>query len=392
MDIINRRPGLATLVAFIAGLIIGLVVLGWGLFPVQYSGADPSGLFPEYQAMFVRNAAELYSFDNNQDKLRNALSSWEGDALACELAQTSLDPADQQRLVAAATIVNGTGCGSLAAVPGVQLSPAAGLTPGATAAVPGATAAAPGAAADQGSNTLPVLLGLILLVLLGAAAFYVLTRRRTLMDDGDEVEALPGEAPVVRKTSRPSFQRPNLSATAPVIAATAAAPVAESAAVPIARFRTAYTRGHDTYDDSFSIESANGDFLGECGVGIAEAVGATTPRNVTAFEVWLFDKNDIRTITKVIMSDHAFFDEALKAKLAPKGEPVLARPNETIILETATLIINAEITEMEYGEGGDMPDGSYFDRFTIDLSAWAKEGDYVAPQGVDDEEDLLNYR
>ena len=25
--------------------------------------------------MFVRNAAELYAFDNNQDKLRNALGS-----------------------------------------------------------------------------------------------------------------------------------------------------------------------------------------------------------------------------------------------------------------------------------------------------------------------------
>ncbi len=387
MEIINRRPGLAALVAFIAGLIIGLVVLGWGLFPVQYSGADPSGLFPEYQAMFVRNAAELYSFDNNQDKLRNALSSWQGDAIACELAQTSLDQFDQQRLVAAATIVNGAGCGSLAAVPGVQ------LTPGATAAVPGvATAALPGAAADEGGNSLPLLLGLLLLALLGAAAFYVWNRRRALMEGaGDEVEALSGEAPAVRKTSRPSFTRPTMSSAAPVIAATAAAPVAEATAVPIARFRTAYTRGHDTYDDSFSIESANGDFLGECGVGIAEAVGATTPRNVTAFEVWLFDKNDIRTITKVIMSDHAFFDEALKAKLAPKGEPVLARPNETIILETATLIINAEITEMEYGEGGDMPDGSYFDRFTIELSAWAKEGDYVAPPAGEDEDDLLNY-
>ena len=270
---------------------------------------------------------------------------------------------------------------------------AAGLTPGATAALPGATIAAPGAAADDGgSNTLPLLLGLLLLALLGAAAFYVLTRRRALMAGADDdLESVPGEAPVARKSSRPSYQRPNLSATVPAVAAATAAPAAESSAVPIARFRTAYTRGHDTYDDSFSIESANGDFLGECGVGIAEAVGATTPRNVTAFEVWLFDKNDIRTITKVIMSDHAFFDEALKAKLAPKGEPVLARPKETIILETATLIINAEITEMEYGEGGDMPDGSYFDRFTIELSAWAKEGDYVARQAVDDENDLLNY-
>jgi hypothetical protein len=402
MDIINRRPGLAALVAFIAGLIIGLVVLGWGLFPVEYSGADPSGLFPEYQALFVRNAAELYSFDNNQDKLRNALSGWQGDVMACELAQNSLDPADQQRLVAAATIVNGAGCGSLAVAPGAQAT-TAGVVPGAgtaavgtvavgTAAAPGATVAVPGATTDEGGNILPLILGLLLLVLLGAAAFYVLTRRRALMAEDEGVtEAAPGAAPAVRKTSRPSFTRPNLTAAAPAVAATAAETAAEASAVPIARFRTAYTRGHDTYDDSFSIESANGDFLGECGVGIAEAVGAATPRNVTAFEVWLFDKNDIRTITKVIMSDHAFFDEALKAKLAPKGEPVLARPNETIILETATLIINAEITEMEYGESGDMPDGSYFDRFTIELSAWAKEGDYVAPPAGDDEEDLLNY-
>jgi len=171
---------------------------------------------------------------------------------------------------------------------------------------------------------------------------------------------------------------------------TPVAPMAEAMAVPIARFRTAYTRGHDTYDDAFSIENANGDFLGECGVGISETIGATAPKNVTAFEVWLFDKNDIRTITKVIMSDHAFFDDALKAKLAPKGEPVLARENETIVLETATLLINAEITEMEYGQASELPDTSYFERFTIELSAWAKEGETAMPNPGEGE-DLLRY-
>ncbi|MCZ2115466.1 MAG: hypothetical protein LC131_16810, partial [Anaerolineae bacterium] len=147
--------------------------------------------------------------------------------------------------------------------------------------------------------------------------------------------------------------------------------------------------GHDTYDDSFNIENAAGDFLGECGVGISEVIGVGTPKNVTAFEIWLFDKNDIRTITKVIMSDHAFFDDALKAKLAPKGEPVLARKNETIVLETAKLIINAEITELEYGDSANMPDASYFERFTIELSAWVQEDDYTSYQASD--EDLLNY-
>ena len=386
MEIINRRPGLAVLVAFIAGLIIGLVVLGWGLFPVQYTGADPSGLFPEYQTIYVRNAADLYAFDNNQERLRAALSGWGGDAVACEMAQASLDPADQQRLVAAATIVNGVGCGTLP-VPGSQST-----LPGLQATVPaGATAALPGTVPDDGgSNWLPTLLLGMLLLLLLVAIFYVWNRRRALMEgaEGSGLEYSAG--PTGQKSGRSVFSRSGTgSATAGTAAATVA--TAEPMTVPIARFRTAFTRGHDTYDDSFSIENANGDFLGECGVGISEIIGATTPKNVTAFEVWLFDKNDIRTITKVIMSDHAFFDEALKAKLAPKGEPVLARENETIVLETATLIINAEITEMDYGENADMPDASYFDRFTIELSAWAKEGDYAAPQSVSDEEDLLNY-
>ena len=116
-----------------------------------------------------------------------------------------------------------------------------------------------------------------------------------------------------------------------------------------------------------------GDFLGECGVGISESIGAGDPKNVTAFEIWLFDKNDIRTVTKVLMSDHAFFDEALKAKMAPKGEPILARENETIVLETNTLIINATIKEMAYGTGT-LPPQSYFERLTVELSAWSKEG------------------
>jgi hypothetical protein len=148
--------------------------------------------------------------------------------------------------------------------------------------------------------------------------------------------------------------------------------------------------GHDTYDDSFSIENGSGDFLGECGVSIAESLGADSPKSVTAFEVWLFDKNDIRTITKVIMSDHAFFDDALKAKLAPNGEPVMAREHETVVLETATLIINAEITELAYGTGT-LPPQSFFERFTIELSAWSKEGDFEELDLQARADELMNF-
>jgi hypothetical protein len=90
------------------------------------------------------------------------------------------------------------------------------------------------------------------------------------------------------------------------------------------------------------------------------------------------------------MSDHAFFDEAIKAKLAPKGEPVLARPNETIVLETATLIVNAAITELEYGTGA-LPPQSFFERFTIELSAWNKEGEFEEPDLQERVDDMLDF-
>ena len=225
-----------------------------------------------------------------------------------------------------------------------------------------------GVAATNGSSSSSLLWLLLLLVLIVAAV--IVWQRRSAVA-GETVEAprytdVPDEGPMVGDGDE------------------------EVATVPIARFRTTYVLGHDTYDDSFSIENGIGDFLGECGVSIAESLGTDSPKNVTAFEVWLFDKNDIRTITKVIMSDHAFFDDAIKAKLAPKGEPVLARESETVVLETATLIINAEVTELEYGTGT-LPPQSFFERFTIELSAWSKEGDFEELDLQARADELMNY-
>jgi hypothetical protein len=66
-----------------------------------------------------------------------------------------------------------------------------------------------------------------------------------------------------------------------------AAPKKEPA---LAQFMTTYRQGDDLYDDSFSIDSVNGEFLGECGVGIAETIGVGEPKKVTALEVWLFEQ------------------------------------------------------------------------------------------------------
>ncbi len=138
---------------------------------------------------------------------------------------------------------------------------------------------------------------------------------------------------------------------------------------PLATFRTTYSLGDDLYDDSFSIESAAGDFLGECGVGIGDVIGVGEPKKVSAFEIWLFDKNDIQTVTKVLMSGYTFEDGDTRAKLAAKGDPFEARSGEVISLTTASLTVEARIVDMSYGESA-LPAESYFERLTIELKAF----------------------
>jgi hypothetical protein len=125
--------------------------------------------------------------------------------------------------------------------------------------------------------------------------------------------------------------------------------------------------GDDTYDESFSIESQDGEFLGECGVSIAEVLGSGDPDKACALEIWLFDRNDIRTITKVLMSDFAHRDEGIRARQQTKGEVVLAEPGREITLETASLQVHARILELEYGID-DLPSESFFSKLTLQLT------------------------
>jgi nitrous oxide reductase len=82
----------------------------------------------------------------------------------------------------------------------------------------------------------------------------------------------------------------------------------------------------------------------------------------------MFDKNDIQTVTKVLMSPHAFADPGFRSKLEPKGELIQVDAHKQILLETQTLQMIATISDMQYGQGA-LPNGSYFDRVTIELTA-----------------------
>ena len=225
---------------------------------------------------------------------------------------------------------------------------------GATAQVPpGVTPTVPPAESGKSNLTTLLIVLCVVTLLVGAAivVYFVLQGRKKT---GGTV---------------PTSQLPGTEVETPAEWTDYSAP---SDQAPMAQFMASYKAGDDLFDDSFSIDSPSGEFLGECGVGISETIGVGVPKKVTAFEVWLFDKNDIQTVTKVLMSAHAFNDPAIRQKLEAKGEPFQANSGGQTILETATLRLVARVVDMTYGQGA-LPESSYFDSLVLELAIWQKQ-------------------
>lgn len=344
-----KNPILTGLVGLVVGLFVGLVVLGWGLMPLEYKDAAPSNLQADYKADYLSMAVQAYSKDAN---IALAKMRWEG---LGKDATKVLEAARSAKKIASADLEAFSVAVTGAVKPASGTTPAANVTP-----TPGT---------EGGFSWLLIIVPVLCLVLvaIGVVAFWLITsnksKSRTTVEGGQgQVSAPNAGAPTIplarqvaeinRNTERTDFK-------------------AEGQENPVAQFMTTYMAGDDLYDDSFSIDSPAGEFLGECGVGISHTVGVGDPKKVTAFEVWLFDKNDIQTVTKVLMSPYAFEDAGIRQQLESKGEPVLAEAGQRVVLETATLQLEARVVDMSIGQGA-APDNSIFDRMTLELAVWPK--------------------
>lgn len=325
--------------AFVLGLIIGLPVLGWWLFPVEWVNAGPADLGPTSKTEYVQLVADSFVVTGDAAKAQERMAKLGPDAnQVLEAALTSSTGVDQLRLT--------------------QLAAAVGVVPGTGGTTePGTdTTTQPSGPLAMLQGLLPVCAAVVLLLVVVGGGVFLYMR----FAGGTSRGSTPAK-PRPEVTQGTMAERVE---TPPEVAAAAGAE-------PVTTFKTTYMLGNDLFDESFSIDDQQGDFLGECGVGIGETIGVGDPKRVTAFEVWLFDKNDIRTVTKVVMSEHAYNDEGLKSKLAAKGEPVMAKSDGTIEMETATLKVQARIVDMQYGSGA-LPTNSFFQQITLEISAWKK--------------------
>lgn len=349
--LVQARPFATSGVALVVGVLFGWMVLGWLVAPVQWENAGPSHLSQAYQNEWVQMAADSFALTLDVSRARERIVLLELQSVsAVERAlQTSRD-AEQLRI---AQMQYGIGDldNTFEFAQTKEIDAAAMEQP------------VDGAVGSGGTRTiLSALGGIVLMVVLGTVGIIM---RRKFGVRGD----YQGQ----------SVNLDNVGTSGPASSTLTDNGEMENAEVPpVARFMTTYLLGDNLYDDSFSIDDANGDFLGECGVGVGETVGVGEAKKVTAFEVWLFDKNDVRTVTKVLMSEHAFKDEALRSSLGPKGAPVLACQGDSMVLSTAKLYVTARIVDMQYGSGA-LPENSFFDQLTIELAAWKRDTEASMP-------------
>lgn len=306
----------------VLGLILGLII-GWGIWPVEFTDATPEVLRTDLQEDYLRMAMESFSRTGDQ---QTAINRWNALGTAAQPTlqrlQPSVEPTLFQQFAAA-----------------VQ----APVLPGATPTTPADT--------GSGMSTWVILGSLLVLVLVGAGTLYLLRLFRK--NSGTVTPVMQGNE-ISRQVEKTDFQSLGL-------------------AQPITQTMTTYVLGDDLYDESFSIDTGGGEFLGEYGVGVSETIGVGEPKKVAALEIWLFDKNDIKTATKVLMTEHAYNDPNIRARLEPKGELVVVKPQEQVLLETATMQLLATVVDMEYGTGA-MPQRSHFERITLELAVWPRSG------------------
>ena len=309
----------------VLGLLLGLII-GWGLWPVKWTDGTPAVLRSDLQEDYLRMTIDSF---NRSGDIDTAVRRWDdlGNAAGPTLFRVqgnpgNLNPAAIQQFTDAIQVVKG---------------------PITVTATTGGTSAM--------SNLVLYVSIILVIALLGLGALYLF---RLFRKSTGPVTAVMQAAEASRTAEKTDFQSLGL-------------------APPITQTMTTYVLGDDLYDESFSIDTGGGEFLGEYGVGVSETIGVGEPKKVAALEVWLFDKNDIKTATKVLMSEHAYNDPNIRARLEPKGELIVVKPQEQVLLETATLQLLATVVDMEYGTGA-MPQRSYFDRITLELAIWPRSG------------------
>jgi len=316
VDRIRAIPFPAMGSAFLVGLLLGWLIIGWWLWPVDWTDADPWDLRVAHQERYVVLVAGDYTQSRNADQARQALAGWDDQALADLLAtmQNQTSSLETRRQLAE--------LGSVLALP--KSEPLALTEPGAFPSLPSLR------------SRLVTVCGTAVAVVAAAVLIIFAASARPWESIAKRVQEVQPATAV---------EEPELTSN---------------------HFLSIYSQDQDDYADYFPIKAPNGRFLGECGLkSIGRLSGRGTPQRVSTLEMVLLDSLDHCTETRILMSRYGYEDGTLRRELTTHGELILAEPGAQILVETKNLQMLATITDLEYAD--QEPAQGVFQRMVVDL-------------------------
>lgn len=327
---IGRQAIIAGVVCLVLGWLIGWMVFGWVIWPVSWTSADPHDLRQGQKEVYVSLVADSYSITSDGELVRQRMAGFKKEEIS-EILGTLIAEREEAGDAEGKRRLQYLGIA-------LDVSPQAGAPAPEPTPQPSA-----GGISSRIRSLLP-LCGVGVIVLLIVAVIVIIVFRFLQRS---------AEAPTERAGEQ-------LLATARLEEA------------DLGHFETTYSFGDDGYDTSFNIEAPGpeGEFYGACGMGFSEIIGEGSPDKIVAFEIWIFDKMDmdnVQTVTKVLMSDFAFKNEILRAKMKDRGEAVLVEKGQTMTIDAVGLRLNAEIVDFAYGTDPSSPPNSYFETLTTEL-------------------------
>ncbi len=415
----NTRPVfLWPLIAFAAGLLIGWLGIGWGVWPVSYKNALPMDLRPTERNAYLSMVAESYAGSGDLDTARERLATWSADELATTLGSLQDDLSTTNAKAAGDVQLLGTalGLGALSAEAPAAVSPQA--TP---------------ATAAGGATLLKTICTTVLwvvLILAGIAGLIYLfnlwrvarnrqpspaitpeilqpaertsseiaaaAKRRWLPENEDvgieEPEPIPAtvrpasaertvrqvedltEEPLPsflgqRESVRPagaSIARPTTPAAEPVRRTPVAQP---TSLTKLGDFVAIYQMGEPDYDEAFDINDPIDGYVGQCGLQLSDPIGSDRDQ-AAALQAWLWDTSDPDTRLTVLMSEGAYRDTALRAQQAGEHTVIAVRPGVEFEIETHDLLLRGRVEKLEYTD--QEPARSIFSELQLRLQAYRK--------------------
>ena len=172
-------------------------------------------------------------------------------------------------------------------------------------------------------------------------------------DEEDTPEDVVESAPAARHVAHPS-----MTSDGPLAAAGHAAAVARAPETLLGTYNTGFALGDDRYDESFPINGSMGELIGECGATALERAGLETPAKFTTLAVWVFDKTDFQSTTKLLMTNHVYNDAVVRGKLKERGDALEAR-NGVFEIVTSTMRVEVEVSGLDFGPIDNDPLGFY---------------------------------